>query len=66
MLDAYIADNLAGSANEEARRHAKAALALAVALQHTRTADFRQAALCAEATASVINLLAIVSGRRDP
>jgi hypothetical protein len=35
-------------------------------LQHKRTADFRHAALCAEATAAVINLVAIVSGQRDP
>jgi hypothetical protein len=65
MLDAFIARELAGGTNEGLRRHAKAALDLANDLQHHRTADFRQAALCAEATASVINLVAIVSGRRD-
>ena len=66
MLEAFIATELAGGANEEARRHAKSALAFAVALQHHRTATFRDAALCAEATTSVINLIAIVAGRRDP
>jgi hypothetical protein len=35
-------------------------------LQHKRTATFRHAALCAEATVAVINLVAIVSGQRDP
>lgn len=65
MLDAYIAVELAGGPNEAVRRHAKAALTLAVDLQHHRTADYRQAALCAEATTSVVNLLAIISGRRD-
>lgn len=66
MLDAYLAIELGGGANETARRHAKASLALANELQHKRTAAFRDAALCAEATISVVNLIAIVSGRRDP
>ena len=66
MLSAYVMQELKGSANEKQRRHAKAALGLAVELQHRRTAEFRQAALCAEATHSVVNLVAIVSGRRDP
>ena len=66
MLDAFIATELAGGANEAARRHARSALDYAVALQHRRTATFRDAALCAEATTSVINLIAIVAGRRDP
>lgn len=65
MIDAYIAVELAGSGNEKARRHAKSALSLALQLQHDRAADFRQAALCAEATASVVNVVAIISGRRD-
>jgi len=66
MLDAYLAVELSGGQNEAARRHAKASLDLANALQHDRTATFQDAALCAEATASVINIIAIVSGRRDP
>ena len=66
MLEAYIAVELAGGPNEDARRHAKSALSLALALQHKRTADFREAAMCVEATTSVINLIAIVSGLRDP
>jgi hypothetical protein len=65
MLEAYLAVELAGGPNEEARRHAKAALDLAVALQHRRTATFRDAALCAEATTAVVNLVAIISGKRD-
>ena len=65
MLDSYIAVELAGGPNEGVRRHAKAALALANGLLHHRTADYRQAALCAEATTSVVNLIAIISGRRD-
>lgn len=65
MLDSYIASELAGGQNEGVRRHAKAALSLANDLQHHRTATYRQAALCAEATTSTVNLVAIISGRRD-
>lgn len=64
MLEAIIDKQLKGSANEEARAHAKAAVRLALALQHKRTADFKTAALCAEATSSVINIIAILAGRR--
>ncbi len=64
MLEAFFSFELAGSSNEEARAHAKAALRLALALQHRRTADFRMAALCAEASSSVVNILAILAGRR--
>jgi hypothetical protein len=66
MLEAYLATELAGGPNKIARQHAKAALDLANELQHKRTANFRQAALCAEATTSVVNLVAIISGKRDP
>ena len=64
MLEAFFTSELEGRANEEARAHAKAALRLALALQHKRTADFRMAALCAEATSSVVNVLAVLAGRR--
>lgn len=66
MLEAYISSELAGGSNEELRKHARAAFDLANALQHRRTATFRDAALCAEATTSIVNLIAIVSGKRDP
>jgi len=66
MLDAYIAVELAGGANEETRKHARSALDLANTLQHRRTASFRDAALCVEATTTVVNVVAIVAGRRDP
>jgi hypothetical protein len=64
MLEAVFEAELKGNANEEARAHAKAAVRLALALQHKRTADFRTAALCAEATVPVVNLLAILGRRR--
>lgn len=66
MLEAFIAVEFAGGANEEARSYAKASLRLALALQHDRTADFKTAALCAEATASVVNLVGVISGARTP
>ena len=64
LIEAYIAIELCGSAAEEARKYARSALDLAVRLQHQRTANFRDAAICLEASASVINVIAIVSGRR--
>lgn len=64
LLEAIFEAELKGSANEEARGHAKAAVRLALALQHKRTADFKMAALCAEGTWSVVNMLAILAGRR--
>ncbi len=66
MLDAYIAVALGDGANEYVRKHAKAALDLAVNLQHKRTASFRDAAVCVEASTSVVNLIAIMAGLRDP
>lgn len=65
-LEAYLNTELQGETNKISRRHAKAALDLANELAHKRTANFRLAALCAEATASVVNIVAIISGKRDP
>jgi len=64
MLDAIFSVELRGAGNEEARAHAKAAMRLALALQHKRSANFTMAALCAEATLSVVNMLAVLAGRR--
>jgi hypothetical protein len=66
MIEAYIAVELAGGAVEELRKHARSALDLANHTTHKRTAGFRDAAISLEATASVVNIIAIVSGRRDP
>lgn len=66
MLEAYIAIELGGDVNEYARKHARSALDFSVNLQHKRTAAFRDAAMCVEATTAVVNTIAIVSGRRDP
>lgn len=64
MLEAYFSSEFAGSENEALRRHAKASLALANAIQHKRTARYKDAALCAEATRTVVNIVAITSERR--
>src|SRR5208282_5940629 len=64
MLEAIFAAELKGSTNDQARTHAKAVVNLALALQHKRTPDFMTAALCAEGTTSVVNMLAILAGRR--
>jgi hypothetical protein len=66
QLEAFIACELPGKSNEVLRRYAKACLRLALELQHRRTAPFRQAALCAEAARAMVNMIAIVAGRRDP
>ena len=66
MLEAYFAVELADGSNEEARRLARSALDFANAVQHRRTATFRDAALCVEATTTVVNIITIVAGRRDP
>ncbi len=62
MLEAYIVSELSGSDNENSRRVVKSALVLANDLQHKRTASFRDSALCAQATFTIINLISIVSG----
>ncbi len=66
MIDAFLAGDCSGATNEVVRKHARASYDLANELQHRRTADFRQAALCAEGTSAVVNVLAILAGRRDP
>ncbi len=65
MLDAFFTSELSGGSNEEARRHARAAVSLADALVHRRTATYRDAALCVEATHSTVNLVSIVTGRSE-
>lgn len=64
MLENYFSTEMAGNSNEELRKHAKASLDLANNLQHKRTANLRDASLCSEATRTVINIVAIISGKR--
>ncbi|BAS32100.1 hypothetical protein [Dehalococcoides mccartyi] len=63
-LEAFIESELVGSANEEIRTYMKAALKLANTLQHHRTANYKIAALCAEATKSVVNIISILTDRK--
>ena len=64
MLEAYFAAEFSGAKNEALRRHAKASLSLANELQHKQTAKYKDAALCSEATRTVVNIVAITSERR--
>ena len=63
MLEAYIRHVFPGESYKEVRAHARAALALALHLQHRRTATRQLAALCLEAATSVTAVISIISGR---
>lgn len=63
MIDAYFAVEMAGGAYEQVRKHARSALDLSLKLQHHRTATFRDAAICLEATTGVVNIIGIIAGR---
>ena len=64
MLGAYFAAELVGGSNQAMRKHSKASLDLANELQHRRTASRREAALCVEATRTVVELVTIISDHR--
>ncbi|MBA2127173.1 hypothetical protein DLM45_13215 [Hyphomicrobium methylovorum] len=64
MLEAYVPHQFPGESNKEVRAHARASLALALNLQHRRTATPQLAALCVEATASTVAVVLIISGRK--
>lgn len=61
MLEAYIAHVFPGASNKEVRSHHRASLALALNLQHRRTATRQLAALCVEATASTTAVVSIIA-----
>jgi hypothetical protein len=65
MLEAYLQYELQGSSQEAARKFAKSALELANDLQHRRTANFRDALLCLEATHAIIKVVELLSGRAE-
>jgi len=65
MLDAFFLYELSGGSHEEARRYARASISLADSLVHRRTASYRDAALCIEATQSTANLVSIITGRTE-
>lgn len=63
MLEAYIAVELVGGANENLRKYARASNDLANELTHKRTANAKDASLCASATISLVNLIGILENR---
>ncbi len=65
MLELYFQKELEGGSNEVLRTYAKATIKLANQLVHKRTAEYREALLCSEAARSAVNVVAIISGRRD-
>ena len=65
MLDRYIEAEARGKSNATMRKYVKVALQFANEVQHQRTATYRNTALCAEATAGLVNIIAILDGWRD-
>ncbi|KEQ08969.1 hypothetical protein [Pseudorhizobium pelagicum] len=63
MLEGYVGHSFPGESYKEVRAHARAALALALNLQHRRTATRKLAALCLEAATSATSIIAIISDR---
>lgn len=59
-LEGFVAANLAGRSSEPARKFARAAVDLGVALHHRPTATFREASSCVEATAAVAAFIAAI------
>jgi hypothetical protein len=63
MTEAYVGHAFPGESYKEVRSHARAALALALNLQHRRTATRQLALLCIEGTSSAVAVIAIIAGR---
>jgi hypothetical protein len=61
MLEGYVGHAFPGESFKEVRAHARASLALALNLQHRRTATRQLAALCVEATASTTAVVSIIA-----
>lgn len=59
MLEAFFGFQFPGSSLEGLRTHSKAAIKLALALQHHRDPDPRMAATCFEASAALLRLIRI-------
>ncbi len=65
MMARYVASECSGASSKEIRKSVNAAVDLANKVTHGRTSDYRDAALCAQATFNAIGLIAIISGKRD-
>jgi hypothetical protein len=66
MIEAFLSSSASGPRNANKRKYVKTSQELAVELQHRRNATFRDAAVCLEATSSIVSTCAILSGVRDP
>lgn len=66
MLEAYIETALSGPANEEFRAFARAAIKLAEALKHKRTASARDAAVVAIVIDCVVRVIAAIENHALP
>ena len=64
MIARYVAVECPGGADKEVRRCVNSAADLANKVTHKRTSDYRDAALCAQATFNVIGLISLISGKR--
>ena len=61
MLEVYAAHAFPGESNKEVRTHARASSALALNLQHRRTATRKLASLGIEATSSTTAVISIIA-----
>ena len=62
-IKSLLEKELKGETNKETLAYARAGLKLAVSLQKTSNFDHRTAAVCVEATASLVNLVSILSNK---
>ena len=65
MLKRYLAAEMKGAANKEIRKCVNSAYDLATRVQHDPNANYRIAALCVQATFSVVGLIQIMTGQRN-
>lgn len=64
MIEQYLCTEAPGRRNKEVRGCVRSAYDLAVAVQHGRSATYRDAALSVQATFSVVGMVEIISGKR--
>ena len=64
MMERYLSVECSGPENEEIRKCVRSAFDLANAVQHARNSNYREAALCVQATFNVVGLIQIISGQR--
>ena len=64
MIENFIFTELAGESNEETRKYARDCYQLAVSLQHKRSANYTESALCVEATRSLVSIIAIIAEQK--